>query len=148
MTDRQAFAYIQQHCEPGDIRIRHFKFSTENVSIVAFKRGNELDAEAIGGVAIGAVAPGRMAAGETLTPISAVHEANIALPKFFLSLGSLVTTFLIFTNPRRRILAITVFAWAIVMLRSIVWDSDFLRPRFWGGFGAVCVPFLIRLLVR
>jgi hypothetical protein len=148
MTDRQAFSYIQEHCEPGDIRIRHFKFApTEAVSIVALKSGETLEPDIINGIQIGAIAPGVMVAADAVTPITAKYEARIALPKFLLSIISIVTIFLTVRNPRFRVIVIVVAAWFIGMLRSLVWRSLFLQPRYWSLFAVLAAPLGVKFLL-
>jgi hypothetical protein len=147
MTNRQAFAYIQEECEPGDVRIRHLKFAPENVSIVAFKHRDHLEPGVIDNVQIGAVAPGRVAAKDTLKPITATSEEDVMVPKFLLSAGSLITVFLIVRGAMRRTFVIAVLAWAVGMLRSLVWQSGLLQPSYWAGFGLVVLPFLINKMV-
>jgi hypothetical protein len=146
MTNRQAFAAIQERCEPGDIRIRYLKFAPENVSIIAFKHNDMLEPGIIDGFQIGAVAPGRMTAEDTLASIVAPYEEKLAFPKFLTCVGSIAMLFLIVRGLTRRTLLIVFLTWATGMLRSLVWRSGVLQPIYWAGFGLVFVPFLIKNL--
>jgi hypothetical protein len=141
MTEGDAFRHIQRNCAPGDIRVRHFVFTPQTVTLVAYKRGETLEPRKVDSVRIGAVVPGRVALDEVFEPLLQQYESDIVPQKAVIAIGWIAFVFLMVPDPRRRCVSFIALACVVGLLRSLIVQSGFFHPVFWIGLG-ILVAFL------
>jgi hypothetical protein len=148
MTTEDAYVYIQDNCEPGDIRIRHFVFRSWNVSVIAFKRGKELVSENVIGFQIGILSKWNVPSERMVEDILNKYNDDVSVQKMIVAMGWIVGVFIVIRDAKQRCMIFVILCWAIGMVRSLNYQSGILQPEYWGFAGLVIVPFIIQRFIR
>jgi hypothetical protein len=144
MTQKEAFRYLQSHCKPGDIRIRHYAFVAPNVTVFALKAGDRLRPSTINGFRIGAIGDGNRQVKGLFNAQAEAIQNELIWPRFTLITTATFAIFISIPNWMWRVFAFFMSAWIVGSLRSILWRGGVLHPQYWMGTALIAIPILLR----
>jgi hypothetical protein len=148
MTPSEAFRYMQKHCEPGDVRIRHYVFAPEAVTVLGMKNGNVLKEGLINGFRIGAVESGNKTLKQLFQTQTRAYFDELFLPRIVFIVLTVIVVFKMVHQRTRRSCVLVVLTWIIGLMRAMMWQSGVLNVRHWLTAGMIVLPCVGWCIIR